>query len=397
MIRRIIFTIILVWVVVASGLRAQNTTSVPTSMYGIGELSLADGGKYAGMGSAGVALNRQGFMNTLNPACITSIDTTCFIYDIGVTASLSRYAMLGECSTALTGNLSRIAIGMRLMRHWYAMVGVAPYSSVGYLIATNEEVEGTGGGYVSSVFEGDGGLYKLYMTNALLIGKNLSLGVNIGMISGTIEQWETQENAVVKRKSEQGAFYTDFGLHYALGKWSVGATYGLSARLKQKNTLTYDNNSTSDGVDASFRSDRLYVPQHIAGGLTYEDRRWTVTGDYSWMEWSRNSSLESTVKYIDQSRTNLGSIYVLDPRKPRSLELMLGVGYSNSYVKLKGGKMYNLDLSAGVTIPIRETTISVGMTWRRQMNTRSNMMQESRLMLNLNVTVGERLSRGKIF
>ncbi len=397
MTKRHIFTAILVIATMAGGLRAQNTTNVPTSMYGIGELTPTDGGKYAGIGSAGIALNRQGFMNTMNPACITSIDTTCFIYDIGVTTSYSRYAMLGESSSAGTGNISRITIGMRLLRHWYAMVGVAPYSSVGYLIATTEEVEGTGGGYVSSVFEGDGGLYKLYMTNAFLFGR-LSIGANIGMISGTIEQTETQENAVVERKSNKGSFYADFGLHYALTRnWSVGATYGLSTRLKQENTLTYTNSSTTEGVEGSFRSDRLYVPEHIAGGVTYTDRRWTVTGDYSWTQWSKNSSLSSSVKYIDQTRANVGSIYVVDPRKPRSLELMLGVGYSNSYVRLKGGKMYNLDLSAGVVIPIRETTLALGVTWRKQMNTRSNLMQEDRFMLNLNVTVGERLSRGKIF
>ena len=30
---------------------AQNTTNLPTSMYGIGELSTSDGGRYAGMGN----------------------------------------------------------------------------------------------------------------------------------------------------------------------------------------------------------------------------------------------------------------------------------------------------------------------------------------------------------
>lgn len=47
---------------------AQNTTNLPTSMYGVGELSAGDGGRYAGMGNTGIALNRTGFLNTLNPA-----------------------------------------------------------------------------------------------------------------------------------------------------------------------------------------------------------------------------------------------------------------------------------------------------------------------------------------
>ena len=59
-------------------LQAQNTTNLPTSMYGIGELSPGDGGRLSGMGNVGIALNRLGFQNTLNPAAITRMDSTCF-------------------------------------------------------------------------------------------------------------------------------------------------------------------------------------------------------------------------------------------------------------------------------------------------------------------------------
>ena len=66
---------------------AQNNTNLPTSMYGVGELSTSDGGRYAGMGNIGIALNRTGFQNTLNPAAITRMDSTCFIFDVGASAS----------------------------------------------------------------------------------------------------------------------------------------------------------------------------------------------------------------------------------------------------------------------------------------------------------------------
>ena len=389
--------IAIVCLTMAEGLSAQNTTSTPVSMYGVGELAASDGGKYAGLGSAGIALNRIGFMNTQNPACLTRMDTTCFFYDIGVTASFSNYRMWSERSKSETGNPSRVSLGVRLFPGWYAMVGVAPYSSVGYMIKSGQEVEGMDGASVSSLFEGTGGLYRLYLTNSFLIGGKWSLGFNIGMISGTVEQTETQESAVVTRKSDKGAFYADFGLHYMLNKnWSFGGIYGLSTNLKQQNELTYGNSSTDDDLEAKLYTDKQYIPQRIGGGLTYETKRWVLTGDYSWTQWSRNPSSVSSVKYIDQHRGNLGVVYVTAPRKPRSTELMMGLGYSNSYTLLKQGKMYNLDISAGAAFPLHETTVSLGVTWRRQMNTRSSLMQESRLSLNLNITFGERLSRGKI-
>ena len=50
---------------------AQNTTNLPTSMYGIGELSTSDGGRYAGMGNIGIALNKPRLPEHSEPAAIT--------------------------------------------------------------------------------------------------------------------------------------------------------------------------------------------------------------------------------------------------------------------------------------------------------------------------------------
>ena len=79
---------------------AQNTTNLPTSMYGIGELSTSDGGRYAGMGNIGIALNKPGFQNTLNPAAITRMDSTCFIFDVGASASYARYSFQNDHSSS---------------------------------------------------------------------------------------------------------------------------------------------------------------------------------------------------------------------------------------------------------------------------------------------------------
>ena len=63
---------------------------------------------------------------------------------------------------------------------------------------------------------------------------------------------------------------------------------------------------------------------------------------------------------------------------------------------LKGGKMQYLEASVGASFPIRYSYLSLGATWRKQLNTRSNLMQESRFSLNLNLTFGERISRAKL-
>lgn len=380
---------------------AQNSTSLPTSMYGVGELSAGDGGRYAGMGNVGIALNRTGFQNTLNPAAITRMDTTCFTFDVGASAAYSRYGFLSEHSSGFTGNPNRLSMGFRILPRWYAIVGAAPYSSVGYVIQTEEEVEGMPGNYTYSLFEGNGGLYRCYLTNAFRLTRGLSVGLNLGMILGTVTQSETQEGAVVEYQSFKRAFYADFGLHYefpATGQrqWAAGLIVAPSLAISHDNRLTYTNSSTSEGLDKSYHSRTQYLPMHLGTGLSMTSERWVLTADYNYLDWSRNSSSYTAMKYENQHKVNLGASYITHPRLPRSTELMGGIGFSNSYINLKSGKMRYLEASIGASFPIRYSYLSLGATWRRQMNSRSNLMQESRFSLNLNLTFGERVSRSKL-
>ena len=209
---------LMLWSLCATSLSivAQNTTNLPTSMYGIGELSTSDGGRYAGMGNIGIALNKPGFQNTLNPAAITRMDSTCFIFDVGASASYARYSFQNDHSSSFMGNPNRFSIGFRVLPRWYAMVGASPYSSVGYVIQTEEEVEGMPGSYTYSLFEGSGGLYRCHLTNAFALTKNLSIGVNLGIILGTVTQSETQESAIVEYESSKRAFYAHFCLPVVL-------------------------------------------------------------------------------------------------------------------------------------------------------------------------------------
>ena len=380
---------------------AQNNTNLPTSMYGVGELSTSDGGRYAGMGNIGIALNRTGFQNTLNPAAITRMDSTCFIFDVGASVSSARYSFQNDHSSSFMGNPNRFSIGCRILPRWYAMIGAAPYSSVGYMIQTEEEVEGMPGSYTYSLFEGSGGLYRCYLTNAFALTKRLSVGVNLGIILGTVTQSETQESAIVEYESSKRAFYADFGIHYEFNttgsqKWAAGLVFAPSLQVNHENNLTYSNSSTSEGVNKSYHSRTQYLPMHIGTGISMTTERWVATADYNYLDWSRNTSSYTSIKYENQHKLNIGGTYITNPRLPRSTELMGGIGLSNSYINLRGGKMQYLEVSAGASFPIRYSYLSLGATWRKQINSRSSLMQESRFSVNLNITFGERISRSKL-
>lgn len=380
---------------------AQNTTNLPTSMYGIGELSMGDGGQYAGIGSMGIALNRIGFQNTINPAAITRMDTLCYTFDVGATFTTSRYSFQGKKSGSTTGNPIRVNIGCRLMKRWYAMAGIAPYSSVGYYIRNESEVEGTNGSIINSYFMGSGGLYKCYLTNSFEITKRLSAGANIGLITGTTTQQETQEKATVTYESRKRAFYLDVGLFYEFPstsstKWAFGAVYAPSMPMAHDNNLIYYNDNTTEEMEGKYYRKQQYLPQRIGGGASMTTPRIVLTADYNWIDWRKNNSSGVQGMYDNQHKANLGCIYVVHPKKTRSVELMAGIGYSNSYIMLKNGKMSYLEANAGISIPILYSFLGVSAFYRKQLNSRQNLMQETRVGMNLNITFGERISRFKL-
>ena len=149
--KKILFCILALYSPV-SILIAQNTTNSPTSMFGLGEISTGEGGQYAGLGGAGIALRGSNFLNTANPASLTELTEQRFQIDAGIMGSYQNYTQRGASNHSVTGNLNNLSIGCRIIPRWYGAVFLAPVSSVGYAITLDEEIAGTNGSTVSSLF-----------------------------------------------------------------------------------------------------------------------------------------------------------------------------------------------------------------------------------------------------
>ena len=237
--------------------------------------------------------------------------------------------------------------------------------------------------------------------NAVRLTRELSAGIQLGMVLGTVTQSETQESATVEYESKKRAFHAELGLHYDFPsrqgtRWSIGAIFAPSLPLAHDNTLTYDNSSTSEELEKSYHEQQQYLPLHLGLGVALGTGHWLLAAEYNYTDWSRNTSSHTGIGYENQHRMNLGGCYTLYPRRPRSIELMTGIGYGNSYIHMRGRKMNYLEASAGISIPIRYSYLSVGVSWRQQMNRDSRVMQECLWSLDLNLTFGERISKSKI-
>ena len=148
-------------------------------MFGLGELSTGEGGIYSGLGGVGIALRGENVINSANPASLTGLLPQYFFFDLGVSGSYLKYSQSGASNHSLNGNLNNLAVGFRIAPRWYGAIFMAPVSSVGYAISLDQDVAGTDGSTVTSLFQGEGGLSKMGISVAHELWKGLSLGCKL--------------------------------------------------------------------------------------------------------------------------------------------------------------------------------------------------------------------------
>lgn len=381
---------------------SQNTTNSPSSMFGLGELSIGEGGQYSGLGGAGIALQSYNFLNTANPASLTAIEGQRFLIDAGVMGAYKVYTQTGTSNHSLVGNLNNLSIGCRITPRWYGAVFMAPVSSVGYAITLDQDITGTGSSTVSSLFEGEGGLSKMGISTAYRLFKGFSVGANLSYVTGTIKQTETQGSISVEESSYKHAFYADFGLQYKFplsrNKYLVaGAVYGYSQDLAQDNTLSVSSTSGNESIDESQSHVRQCLPQFVGAGLAYNSPRWTLTAEYKYTDWSRMKSSQSNVRFENQHRLSAGTAYTAGNIYRNPVKLSLGAGVSNSYIVIQKKKATNYYVSAGSNFTLYNgNVLSLGVKYSDQLHLPNGMQRERGVTLFFNFTFSERTYRAKI-
>jgi len=381
---------------------AQNTTNSPTSMFGIGELSTGNGGQYSGMGGAGIALRGSSFLNISNPASLTELDSLKFTFEAGIIGAYKKYTQSGISNNSTVGNVNNIGIGCRVLPHWYSAISLSPVSSVGYAVTLDQQVEGSPGSTISSYFEGEGGLSKISFSNAFLISKRLSIGVNLSYITGKITETETQSSAIVTETSSKNTLYADMGVQYKLPidrdrSFVLGASYGYSQPLSQDNNLTFSSSTGSSTLDRSISTVKQYMPQFYGVGLAYISLKWIFTADYKYVEWSRMQSSQSIINYSDQKDLKAGISYVIGNPYKNPVKLMLGAGISDSYVIINNNKSQNYFVSTGLGLTLRNKNIlSLGVKYGDQTSVDMGMPRDKSISLYFNLSFNERTYRGKL-
>lgn len=389
-----------------SSTKAQNNTSNPYSMYGLGELRSQTNAATAAMGNAGIGLASTTFLNALNPASYTGLDSLNFLFEIGVDGKYSKFKSQGESANTTDGNLSYLALGWRINKRVAAGFGINPFSNSGYEINSTEEIEGTTIKYPFDII-GSGNISRVYVNLAFALSKNLSLGVKPSFIFGSLEQNQYHDLRIIGSspvnnitKNYFHNFFFEFGVQYTLnlkpGDLTIGAVYnpGASMVTKREDTTYDDAGNVYENKKES--EDNFRIPEEYGLGLAFKNRKNLVCVlDAGIQKWSGHN-------YDLKELTDLTGVRLKDnPYVRTGLEFTptqnylakfykrvnyrVGFQYAKSYLDLRGTRQHEIAVSLGFGLPLKNQLSRIDVTFEGGQNgtTDNNLIEERFLRIRI--------------
>lgn len=378
-------------------LNGQNISS-PYSIFGAGQIANTSFGANPGLGGTGVALlSGSNGINNLNPASYCGIDSLSFLFDFGVQLKYTNYSTSRDINNKLDANISHLAMGFRITQFLATSMGVQPYSSVGYNIYTTQVINGTLSEY-SKNFSGNGGINKFFIGNTIKINKNISLGMNISYIMGTITQTETAiETGLIPGYTILSNQYLhnltfDYGLlltsQIKETTLRFGATYNQGKELETDKELYFSTDIDTFEITGS--KSLFSIPEGFGLGFSVERERLLMSIDYQRKNWSGIKLSNSEIKIRNSEKISAGLQYL--PIRTRSsygisnLDYRIGGYYKKSYMIINNTPLDQIAVTFGLGIPVSRKLSKINLSFELgQYGTKKNgLIQEKYVQMHLN-------------
>ncbi len=396
--------------IMVSGVQAQKNSYSPYSRFGIGDLAREGFGRNQGMGGIGYGLREANHINYMNPAAAAVQDTMSFIFSTGVAGNTMQ--LRGSEGTHNVNNitLSHLAIGFPLSKWWKTNIGLVPYSQMGYKIIDVDLSEQS-----EHYYEGSGGINQFFLGNAVRITDNLSAGVNISYMFGTLNQSrelifpESDRMFSVRSKSRAivGDFHFRYGMQYSTRimedyRFTLGMIYENKTPLNADqdwliiNELTTSAGQARDTVHNHLAAaSNIELPASYGAGFSFgRDNKFLVGADYSIQQWAETSFLgQQQDSLVNRSSFNIGAQYTPDYTDFRSIwrrvHYRLGFHYTETYLKLRGHQLKDYGVTIGLGIPYGNTrsTFNFSVDIGRRGTRDYNLIQENYIMFNISLSL----------
>ena len=383
----------------------------PYSIFGIGEIAKEGTAYNKSMGGTGIATRNKRFLNYTNPAAVTARDSLAFMADFGLEQKNTLYRQSDIRSGNNTFNIHNFVMSFPIYRSSAFMVGISPFSDVGYDISSvekDQEIIGNTGNITYDSY-GTGSVYQVFVGAGVTFWKRLSLGAEFIYYFGNIDKITHMDylNSSYRSVNSGNEISVNgstgkFGLQYEqkLGgnvSMIIGATYRMSAKMKGYSTdYRY---ATQSGVVDTLRHNvdtlaygNLMFGDEIGVGISLKGGdKWHAEFNYLRSGWDK-SGLDSKPGFaavgdmrfsttVSQS-FRLGFEIVPNRNDIRyymkRCAYRAGVYYDQAYYKLDGNNVNSMGVTLGMTLPVFRwyNGLTLGVDFGQKSSTRNNLVRE---------------------
>ena len=409
--RILLLSVFLIISVCASAQSVTYGAYSPYSIFGIGNISKEGTSFNKSMGGVGIATRNKRFINYLNPAAVTARDSLAFMGDFGLSQSNTVFAQGDVRSAKNTFNIYDFVLSFPIYRSSAFMVGITPYSDVGYdfsHIEKDKEIIGNTGNITYDSY-GTGSVYQLFAGAGATFWKRFSVGAEVIFLFGNIDKVTNMNYSNSSYRSlNSGNDLTvrgvtgKFGLQYEQKLGSnvsmiVGATYRMGSKVRGYSTdYRYATQSTvTDTLRYSvdtLKNSGLRFGDEIGVGISFKGGdRWCAEFNYLRSDWRSSgmdsatgfSSVGSSVFTTTVSNSFRAGFEIVPNRNDiryyfRRCAYRAGVYYDQAYYKLDGNNVNSIGLTLGITLPVFKwyNGISLGVDLGQRASKRNNMIRE---------------------
>ena len=394
----------------------------PYSIFGIGEIAKEGTAYNKSMGGTGIATRNRRFLNYTNPAAVTARDSLSFMADFGLEQKNTLFRQGNKTSGNNTFNIHNFAMSFPIYRSSAFMVGISPFSDVGYdfsSIETDKNIIGNTGNITYDSY-GTGSIYQVFVGAGATFWKRLSVGAELIYYFGNIDKITHMDYAdnsyrSVNTGSEISISGTTgkFGLQYEqkLGgdvSMIVGAIYRMSTKLNgySENYRYAVQSSVVDtlkhqvdtlGLGNVRFGDEIGVGISVKGG-----EKWHVEFDYLRSGWG-NTGMDKapgfaaigSSKFSATTSQSFRLGFEIVPNRNdiryymRRCAYRAGVYFDQAYYKLDGHNVNSMGLTLGITLPVFRwyNGLTLGVDLGQKSSTRYDMIREryAKIVIGFNI------------
>ena len=172
---------VLIFVFFSVSLIAQNESNSPYSRFGLGELQNFSSATQSAMGSVGIASYDPLSININNPSSYSSVFSQRFTMQTGAIHTTKLLQTSTQNQFVNSTNFNYLMFAFPLTKFWGTSFGLLPFSEMSYSFS-----DVSNNPSANFLFEGNGGLTRVYFGNAINLNKNLSIGANLNYLFGNL-------------------------------------------------------------------------------------------------------------------------------------------------------------------------------------------------------------------